>query len=243
MSKRPAFEDIDAVILCGGEGRRIRPVAGDLPKPMIEIGGRPFLDILIDYAARFGFRRFILCIGYGAEFIKRYYKGGKGNYDIVFSEEKALMGTGGCIKNASSKIGSDIFLVMNGDSFCDVDLGKFLEFHTRKKAYCSIVVSPESDSSDYGSIILGESQRINAFSEKSVKGDGFVNGGIYLFRKEILSEMPEDKNFSLENDFFPVMVKREFYGYLAEGGFIDIGTPERLKQAEKILRRTLWISG
>lgn len=243
MIKRPAPENIDVVILCGGEGRRIRPVAKEKPKSMMEIAGRPFLDILIDYTAHSGFRRFILCVGYGAEFIKRYYQGKSGSCEIVFSEEKALLGTGGCIKNAASHIRSSVFLAMNGDSFCRVDLAEFLKFHIQNRACCSVVVSSKSDSSDYGSVILGGSQRINAFSEKSIGGAGFVNGGIYLFQKEMLCEMPANKKFSLEKDFFPTMVNREFYGYTTQEVFIDIGTPERLRQAEEILGGILWIGG
>ena len=230
-------QEVDVVILCGGLGKRLRPVLGDRPKPMAKVNGRPFLEIIIDYVATYGFERFTLCIGYMGETIKKYYQKKKDSLTILFSEEEEPLGTGGAVRNAESLIQSNPFLVMNGDSFCRVNLHKFLNFHRYKKALLSMVLVKTEKTKDYGVIALETSHRIVKFGEKaSVKhNSGFVNAGIYLFNTNILSLMPVHKNFSLEYDLFPKIVSMEFYGYVTSGVFVDIGTPERYEQAKKLL--------
>lgn len=231
---------IDAVILCGGLGERLRDVVSNRPKAMAEINRRPFLDILINYVADFGFRRFILCIGYMGDFIKQYYQQKKGSLKIIFSEEKEPLGTAGAIKNAESLIKSSPFLALNGDSFCQIDLRKFLQFHLEKKALASIVLTKAIDSGDYGNVALGESGQIITFDEKTNKHkNSFVNAGIYLFQKRILSSISTNEKFSLEKDFFPKMVANKFYGYITQKRFIDIGTPARYKKAEKLWKKSI----
>lgn len=231
-------KNIDVVILCGGLGKRLQSVVNDRPKPMADVGGRPFLDILIDYVASFGFRRFILCICYMGDFIRQHYQNRKGPLEIIFSEEKTPLGTAGAIKKAGPLIGSSPLLATNGDSFCKADLRGFLEFHLITKALSSIVLTNMKDTDDYGNVTLGKSQRIIDFSEKTKSHkNSFVSTGIYLFQKEILSLIPANKNFSLEKDLFPSIVGKGFYGYVSTEEFTDIGTPERHKRAERLLSR------
>jgi len=225
---------IDVILLCGGLGKRLYPVVSDRPKPMAAINGRPFLDIIMDYTSGFRFRRFILCIGYMGGVLRQHYKGRKEFSEILFSEETKSLGTAGAIKNAENFIKSSPFLVMNGDSFCRVDLGKFLKFHLSKKALCSVVLKNTEETSDYGVAALSKSQRITQFSEKPQNSKtAFTNAGIYLFQKEILSLIPGDGDFSLERNLFPAIVKKEIYGYTTDGFFIDIGTPQKYETAKK----------
>jgi len=230
-------ERVDVVILCGGMGTRLKAIVDDKPKPMAEIDKRPFIDILIGHISTFGFQRFILCAGYKAESIQEYYKNKKCRVEILIEKEQELLGTGGAVKNVRPLIGSNPFLVLNGDSFLDMDLCKFIEFHLGKKALLSIALINAKDTKSYGSIETNSSDRIVKFCEKEEKSqESMINAGIYLFNREIFSLMPSDKNFSLEYDFFPKIVGREFYGYLAKGFFIDIGTPERYMQAKQLLK-------
>lgn len=233
--RRVERADIDVLVLCGGLGKRLRSVVNDRPKPMAEVGGRPFLDILVEHVASFGFRRFILCTGYMADCVKRHYRRKEGSLDIICSEEKTPLGTGGAIKNAYGFINSSPFLVVNGDSLCDVDLEKFLEFHLKTKALCSIVITNAQDTNDCGNVALGRHYQVADFSEKT-KGieDSYVSVGVYLFEKRLLSLMPAG-HFSLEEDIFPVIVNREFYGYISDKGFIDIGTAQSYKKAAEML--------
>jgi len=230
-------ERVDVVILCGGMGTRLKAIVDDKPKPMAEIDKRPFIDVLIEHVSTFGFHRFILCAGYKAESIQEYYKSKKSRVEILTIKEKELLGTGGAVKNAEALIQSSPFLVLNGDSFLDIDLCKFIDFHIAKKALLSIALIGAKDTKDYGLIEIDSSNRIVRFSEKEkTDQNSLINAGIYLFNKEVLSLMPGNKKFSLEYDFFPKIVGRKFYGYLANGFFIDIGTPERYMQAKQLLK-------
>jgi|SRR3989338_2335079 len=222
---------MDVIILCGGLGKRLRKVINDRPKPMAAINKRPFLDILIAYLRNFGFRYFILSIGYKAENIKEYYNKKK-TLNIRFSEEKTPLGTGGAFKMAQAFIRSNSFLVMNGDSFCNVNLNKFLKFHIQKNALASIVLVKDRQNKDCGRVKVLSSNQIAFFKEKTEStNDSLVNVGIYMFKKDIFSLMPKDKKFSLEYDFFPKITKERFLGYLTNSILLDIGTPEGLKRA------------
>jgi len=229
------IKDIDCFILCGGEGRRLKKISGRVPKPMIRIGRRVFLDIVIDYLRKFGFKRFILGIGYQAHFIKKYYKKHKiPGIEIVFSQECRPLGTGGAVKKAQRFIKSEVFFVLNGDSFSEFNPGNFIKFYEQKKASFLILLRKVKASKDYGSITTDRQSRITSFNEKSSSTHGnFVNGGVYLFSKKVFPEMPKQARFSLEYDFFPRMLGKGLYGYKEPGFFIDIGTPERYFAAKK----------
>jgi len=225
---------MDVIILCGGEGTRLKGLIKDRPKSMAEFNGRPFLDILLDYFSGFNFKRFILCSGYMSDFIENYYNEKKLPYRIIFSREDKILGTGGALKKAEQFIESQNFLVINGDSFCPVDLTEFVKFHFAKKAMLSIVVVETEKTEDFGSIVMDNFYRIVSFKEKVSEGKAYINAGIYIFDKKNLSLIPYDKKYSLEYELFPQLAGREFYGYITGKKLIDIGTPDRYKVAEKV---------
>jgi NDP-sugar pyrophosphorylase family protein len=230
---------MDVVILCGGFGKRLRSLVQDRPKSLVEINGRVFLDILIEYVQQFGFRRFILCIGYLKTMIKEHFRSKKNNLEIIFSEEKQLLGTGGAIKNAELLIKSSPFLVMNGDSLCTINLHEFINFHTSKQSTLSLVLTKtKAKTAEYGTAILNNTSAIVSFNEKSKfqTDPCLVNAGIYLMEKIILSQIPQNKNYSLEYDLFPKMTKQKFYGYATDEILIDIGSPYHYKAVQKILK-------
>jgi D-glycero-alpha-D-manno-heptose 1-phosphate guanylyltransferase len=231
------IQDIDVVVLCGGLGTRLHRVVDDRPKPMVEINGKPFLDILIEYIAHYDFIRFILCTGYKGDFIKRYYENKNGKWKFLISEEEEPLGTAGAIKNAESFIKSDILLVVNGDSLCEIDIKEFLKFHVRKRAFISIVLTSMENPVDFGVIRLNRDQKIISYSEKvPMSGDGFVNAGIYFFNRKVLKEIPSDEKLSLEYDIFPRILDKGAYGYVTKKVLLDIGTPRRLEIARGHLR-------
>lgn len=243
MNKPQARKHIDVAILCGGLGKRLRSVVSDRPKPMAEVNGSPFLDILIDYVASYGFKRFILCTGYQGSLVRQYYQGKDAGAThrvaptIVISEEKEPLGTGGAIKNAESLIQSEIFLVLNGDSFCGLSINDFLNFHTSKGAVVSIALTPIERPLDSGVVRLDEDQKIISFEEKTpTNRTALVNAGVYLFDRTILEYMPSGKKFSLEYDFFPRILDKKIYGYITNVEMLDIGTPERLELARQHFR-------
>jgi len=234
-----SFDKIDVLILCGGLGKRLRSVVQDRPKPMVMINGKPFLDILINRMSNFGFRRFVLCLGYMGEVIKKYYRDRSDSLTILFSEEKSPLGTAGGVKNAEDLIQSDPFLVMNGDSFCLLNISEFASFHIERKALASIALARTKSAGNYGVIKLDFSRKVTGFNEKPQSSSNenlLINAGIYLFRKDVLSLIPSDVKYSLEYNLFPRIVNDSFYGYVTEEQLTDIGTPEGYKKALKILR-------
>lgn len=231
-----SLKGIDVIILGGGQGTRLRDVVKDRPKPMADINGRPFLDILINYISNFGFRRFILSIGYLAEVIEKYYQTNNALYEVVFSKENEPLGTGGAVKNAEKYIRSNPFLVLNGDSFCPVDLNNFFCFHLAKEALCSMVIADTENVGAGGGVTVDDSQKIVGFGEKQQQGKGHISAGIYLFEKKVLSLIPAGTNHSLEYDLFPALAGRKFYGYKTNEKMIDIGTPERYFKANEFFR-------
>lgn len=231
------MKNIDVVILCGGMGKRLRPVVSDRQKSLAEINGVAFLDILIQYVASFGLKRFILCSGYLGDTIQTHYNRVPGALEIVYSEETKPLGTGGAIKHARPLIQSSPFLVLNGDSFCKVNFSDFYKFHLKKKALLSVVLSKPRDDQNSGVVILNRAERIIRFNEKvkPVKGSR-CSSGIYLMEQEIFPLMVGNKVFSLEYDLFPALAGEDCYGYYCKNDFIDIGTPQNLRKAWDFLK-------
>jgi NDP-sugar pyrophosphorylase family protein len=205
---------------------------------MLKIGRRPLLDMLIKYMADFGFRRFILCVGYKSNLIKNYYTENDSmrGLNIVFSYEKAPLGTGGAVKNAKRLIQGNPFIVLNGDSFRKFNPADLLKFHRRKNSLVTILLKKVSNGCEYGEVKIGKSCRILSFNEKNSKVKNcLINAGAYIFDKSVFSLMPAASEFSLEFDFFPRMAKKKIFGYIYRGYFIDIGTPDRYIKAKKYL--------
>lgn len=229
-------KDIDVVILCGGIGKRLRPIISDRPKVLAEIDGKTFLEILIDDLLEQGFKNIILCTGYLKEQIKNHFNYEK-DFNVMFSEENTPLGTGGALKNARKLIKSDPFMVMNGDSICKPNFNDFLNFHFNKKPLMSMVLTRSRNTKDYGNVVIDESNRIVSFKEKiDNKGECLINAGVYLMQKEIFSYMPEEDKFSLEYDLFPKIVNEKCYGFITGSELIDIGTPERYERAINLIR-------
>ena len=229
--------ECDGVILCGGQGARLRGVVQDVPKVMAEIDGRPFLDFIMEHLRTEGLARVILCMGYKADVIEAHYRGRECGMTIEFSRENTPLGTGGALKNARGLIFSDPFFVLNGDSFLAADLQRLLNFHIKKKAEASMVVTQVTEPGDYGSVALDDEQRVTAFHEKS-GGEGLsnVNAGVYCFNQSVFSRMPHTAQFSLEREFLPKLTGHKFYGVITSRPFVDIGTPDRYNYAKHNLK-------
>lgn len=231
------LNNVDAVILCGGRGSRLKKISKGLPKPMVKIGGRPFLDILIEHLSKFGIKRFILAAGYRSNVIKDYFtKHRKKGIRILVCPEKEFLGTGGALKNSKRLIRSNVFIVLNGDSIFNFDPTGLLNFHLEKNSLITMVITSLSDAEDAGVVMINREARITGFLEKQVSpGSGYKNCGMYICGKSVFDSLPRKKKFSLEKDFFGKMSKGRLYGYVINEGFMDIGTPARYRKAEKVL--------
>jgi NDP-sugar pyrophosphorylase family protein len=223
----------DVLILCGGLGTRLQAVSGGKQKILVELAGKPFIDILIESLLPLGSKRFVLCVGYQRAHVKEHFKSRK--LEIVFSEEKEPLGTGGAVKNAMPYVRSSPFLVLNGDSLCRIDYSQFFKFHIQKGGLLSIVLAKPLPETDYGVIDIDSNGRITSFQEKpqGVKVN-YINAGIYLLNREVFQFMPRTAKFSLEYDLFPNVLMLGCYGFVVKDEVIDIGTPERYYRAKNI---------
>jgi len=236
-----AFEpvSIPVAVLCGGLGTRLRSVVADRPKVLAEVGGEPFLGVLLDRLFAQGVSRVVLCVGYRRQQIADYIAHARPRRPawgvIDFSEEDEPLGTGGAIRHAQPVIGSDEFFVVNGDTITDVDLRELHRFHSHRGAALSIAVTRRGDTAAAGTIHIEQSGRVVTFAEKTGQPGGWLNAGTYIMHRRIVSHMPEGA-FSLEEDFFPRVVGLDTcYGFPANTEILDIGTPERYDAAKRRL--------
>jgi NDP-sugar pyrophosphorylase family protein len=219
---------VSVAIIAGGLGTRLRPLVSNRPKALAEVGGRPFVTYLLDQVAYYGFRNVVLCTGYLGEQIEEALGESYGSLRLRYSREETPLGTGGCLQLAAPLLPSDSILVMNGDSFCDVDLAAFLARHTGQRGVGSIVLVQVPDPSCFGRVWIDCDSRIVSFVEKDKNHSGtpgLINAGIYLFRSSLFCQTGNIQPASLEKDFLPAWINAGLYGYLAEGVFTDIGTP------------------
>lgn len=225
---------VEAMILAGGLGTRLRSMVSDRPKVLAEVLGRPFLAYLLDQLVAAGTQRVILCVGYRGEQIRETFgdrfTNHHGEIQLTYSQETQLLGTGGALGLAQPLVQSKEVLVMNGDSFCGVDLPKFYDYYQQchqQGAIASMVLTEVPDMARYGRVELSSQGRVERFTEKgSNHGAGWINGGIYLLDASLLANIPLDRPISLEADLFPQWLKSGIYGYPSQGKFLDIGTPE-----------------
>ena len=221
------------VVLCGGLGTRLRKVANDTPKPMALIASKPFLEYLVLQLHAEGFHKLVFCTGYLGEQIQNYFgNGSRWGLHIAYSQEPEPLGTGGAIRHAASFLQDEDFLVMNGDSFLDIDLRSLTAFHKANNALATLALMQVEDATRFGRVRVDSDSQILAFLEKGTQGPGLINGGVYVFNKKILNYIPEGK-VSLEFEVFPGLIGQGFYGMPVDGYFTDIGTPESLKRLQE----------
>lgn len=229
-----ATNEIDVLVLCGGAGTRLRPLISDKPKGMALIGGRPFLDILVEDLLKQGFRRIVFCVGYLKEQIIERYKS-RNDAEFYFSEEDVLLGTGGAIQNALSMVQSNPVLVLNGDSICPVNFSELLKFHSTKKSYTTFVLTLPQKRHDGGIVLIDGRNKVQSFLEKTSSNPAlnrYINAGIYLLELESLTFSGLKPPFSLECDVFPILTKgNSCYGFVVDSKLVDIGTPDRYLKA------------
>jgi len=225
----------DAIVLCGGAGLRLRSVTGNTPKSLASIGGRPFLGILLSQLRRHGFQRAILAVGFQNDLIRTHFGDWAHGLRLDYSIESEPLGTGGALREAADHLESDDALIMNGDSYTDADLSAFALDHREAKADISMLVVPADGRVDCGLVSVDAGGQVLGFSEKqAVTGKQFVNAGIYMATKHILSAISPGVQVSLEKELFPQWLGegRHLRAFIHSGECIDIGTPERYQSAQ-----------
>lgn len=230
------LKDIDVVILAGGLGTRISSVLKTTPKILAPVGGRPYLVFLLSWLKNFGARRLVFGLGHLAGAVSKFLeKNPVEGIEFVTIIEPAPLGTAGAIGNLRSEISSNPVLILNGDSFVDADLCKFVNFHRFEESEASIICTNVDDTSRFGLVNLVKGNRVSSFQEKTESaGSGLISTGVYLFSREILDEIAICGP-SLEKDFFQNQPAERLAAMCGEYTFLDIGTPKDLNHASRIL--------
>lgn len=224
--------NVTAVILAGGMGTRLRTVVADRQKTVAEVNGRPFLHYLLEQLSVAGISNVILCTGYMAGNVQSLLGENYKQIKLTYSAETEPLGTGGAIRLALPLFKSDPILVMNGDSYFDLDLKSFAEKHYHNKAHDSLALATVNDISRYGAVDLAENHSVTRFEEKGQRqGNGLINAGIYLLSRKTITTIPTETAVSLERDIFPNLIGNGLYGFPTDGRFIDIGIPEDYRSA------------
>lgn len=226
-----------AVILAGGFGTRLSHVVSDVPKPMAPIKEKPFLDYIIGTLKQQGFNNFVFLTGYKSEIIENHYKDLENS---IFIKEELALGTGGAILNAYEHLQEDFF-VINGDTFFDIDYSILEEFGKDKPI--TLALRYTNNVERYGFVDINDNFLVQSFVEKGKlaedKIDGYINGGIYLIKKNALKDFVDNFNgnfISLETEIFPKLLKdNKLYGLPLGGCFIDIGIPEDYYRAQDLI--------
>jgi D-glycero-alpha-D-manno-heptose 1-phosphate guanylyltransferase len=224
-----------AIILAGGMGTRLKTIISDLPKPMAPIMNVPFLTYQLNYLKHFGIKKVIFSVGYLSEKIIAHYNQSFENISIEYSIEKNPLGTGGGIRMAMSNLNEDLVLILNGDSFFDLDLEQFYNLHLEQKSEFSLALRYVNNSERYGNIEFNSSNQITSFIEKNqLNQSGYINAGVYILSKKLyLQNTKPNINFSIEKDFFEKQLNQLIIkGFEFKNYFIDIGIPEDYLKAQ-----------
>jgi D-glycero-alpha-D-manno-heptose 1-phosphate guanylyltransferase len=224
---------MEAIILAGGLGTRLRSVVPDLPKCMAPINGIPFISYLIDHLNKEGITNFVFSLGYKSEaFISLIEeKLPMKNFTVVIEDEP--LGTGGAIKLACEKVKNENVIALNGDSLFKVNLKALMNFHLTNKANCTLALKPMKNFDRYGSVEVDTSNKIMSFKEKKFVEYGNINGGVYAINIPSFIQLPLTSKFSMEQDYLEKYTKEGFFnGFIQDNYFIDIGIPEDYARAQ-----------
>jgi len=224
---------VEAIVLAGGLGTRLKSVVDDVPKPMAPIGSTPFLEYILKYLKKNGIARVVLSVGYKWEIIKEYFKDNFEGIELIYSVENEPLGTGGAIKKAISFVSDKQVFIINGDTFFDINLSE-LSLENRSKIMLSLKKMENFDR--YGCVESDENGFVTKFTEKEFRKIGNINGGIYLAFKNIFDNFELEDKFSFEEFMQNYFKELNITAKVFESYFIDIGIPEDYKKAQKELK-------
>jgi mannose-1-phosphate guanylyltransferase len=227
---------VQAIVLVGGEGTRLRPLTLDVPKPALTLVDRPFLAYMVEWLARHGVDEVVLACGFLPDVLRETLGDGEhAGARIRYVAEPEPRGTAGAIRFAADALGEELddrFLALNGDVLTDLDLTALLKAHDEHGARATIALHPVEDSSAYGLVRIGDGGEVLEFTEKTGEEvPGEVNAGMYVLERSVLDLISPGENVSIERDVFPHLVGEGLYGLRLDGYWMDIGTPERYLQS------------
>jgi len=227
------LENIDVVILAGGQGTRLRSAVPNLPKILAPVRGRPILDWQLNWLETFGPKKVTLSLGHLSKMVETYLEENRSwDFEIVTLTESKPLGTGGALLYCASSCQQEYLLVLNGDTLLEADLCQFLEARSFAGTASSILCAKISDPSRYGEVTIENDIVINFSEKKPVSGTtSFVNAGCYIFNRNLLSKFSVYDAPSLEEDILPALIKEGMAAYTKGVKFLDIGTPDGISLA------------
>ena len=224
---------MEAIILAGGLGTRLRNAIGDLPKCMAPVAGQPFLHYLFRYLAGQSISRVVCSLGYQSEAVIEWLGKEEAPFKIDWVAEETPLGTGGGIRLAMEQCTARDVFVLNGDTMFAIDIGRMRETHRQHRAEATLALKAMLNFDRYGTVHTDADSCIISFEEKAPKAEGAINGGIYLIRREAFLARPLPQKFSFEKDYLERYTgERLFFGRAHDAYFIDIGVPEDYEQAQ-----------
>jgi mannose-1-phosphate guanylyltransferase len=222
---------VQALVLAGGEGTRLRPLTLTTPKPVMPFAGRPFMTFMLDWLARHGIDDVILSCGFMSDAVERVLGDIHAGIRLRYVHEEEPLGTAGPLRLAldTGVLQDERLFVLNGDVLTDMDLTAEREQHERTGARATLCLIKVDDTASYGVVPTTEEGEVEAFLEKSPgpAPTNRINAGAYLLERDVIEEIPAGRAVSIEREIFPELVGKGLYGYLAAGYWADIGTPRR----------------
>ena len=225
---------MEVIVLAGGFGTRLQSVVSDVPKPMADIGGKPFLEYLMSRLAHGGAARFVLSVGYKAQVIVDYFGSSFLGIPVEYEIESVPLQTGGAVRRALTSCYGDHALVCNGDTYIELNIASVEECWQDNRS--SVIVGVDvPDMSRYGMLRV-KGELVVGFGEKKGAGPGLINAGCYVLSADALDHFELDKAFSLESEYLlPEAVAHRLHLFRTSGMFIDIGIPDDYEKAKRLL--------
>jgi len=228
-ASRPKL-DLQAVILAGGLGTRMLPLTETIPKAMIEVCGKPFLEHQLELVRESGMARVLLLVAHLGEKIEQYFGDGAAlGLEIVYSCEPAPLGTGGALKHAAGKL-EDEFLVLNGDTFLPIDYAEMARDFREHRPSASIVAYENRAARTASNLALAADGRVTAYRKRNPRGLTHIDAGAIILRREVLDAIPPGRICSLEEEVFPRLIEQgRMRAWVTHEPFYDMGTPDGLE--------------
>lgn len=225
---------MQALVLVGGKGTRLRPLTNETPKPILPLAGRPFLGYMVEWLQGHGVDHIVFACGFLPDRMREVLGDGVDDGPrFTWAVEPDALGTAGAMRHALDHL-DDTFLALNGDSLADLDLTALWERHRETGAKATLGLYPMADPSAYGLVDLAPDGRVLDFLEKPagpVVSPGLVSAGIYVLNRNVIAAVPEGRNVSIEREVFPELAGNGLHGLVLDGYWKDIGTPERFLEA------------
>jgi D-glycero-alpha-D-manno-heptose 1-phosphate guanylyltransferase len=229
---------MEAIILAGGLGTRLRDIIADVPKPMAPVNNKPFVQYLFKWIKQYPVKKLVISAGYKSESIVNYFGNSIFGIPVEYVIEDKPLGTGGAVKYALHKTSWPDVLILNGDTYFPINLNKLVAFHSINKSSFTVALKRMQDFDRYGTVEC-RGNTIVKFNEKKFCSDGLINGGIYLINRSLIESWNLSGSFSLEKDIMEKEAEKSVMkGIFFDEPFIDIGVPEDYRRATSILKST-----